>query len=201
MGAIGRKRVKIYVVKANTSPSLLASSDIVAGEIVNYSKQGGGDDVESVPAFGGFIDKEKPREQVTLAFDVVPTIGVHSERWEAMSYASETVSTNTIYTMADSGVGVTLPTPKMIAIEAVSGTDYTTILFNNCDVTNYDIEHAAEDNRTGNITFKISPTTTQGVTNYAKAKLAATSMPAFSALANNPAQTGLLFFKTIGEYK
>ena len=184
MTAISRKAVKIYIAPANTALSALASTNVIAGEIVNYSQSGGGDDLESVPAFGGFIDKEKPREQFEVTLEVVPSFEF-SERWDALTYASETVSANTIYTSAESGTGVTLPGKKLIAIEAVSGTMVTTIAYNNADVTNFDLEHAAEDNRTGTITFKFSPTTPGGVANRMKAKLAATSMPSFSSLANN----------------
>jgi hypothetical protein len=73
----------------------------------------------------------------------------------------------------------------MIVVQALQGTVYQTHMFNNCNVTNLDMSHAADDNRTGTMTFKFSPTTRTGVANYQSSKRAATAMPAFTALDNN----------------
>ena len=60
-----------------------------------------------------------------------------------------------------------------------------TLQHHNCNVTNLTMSHNADDNRTGNITFKFSPITKTGVANYATASTDLASMPAFSSLDNN----------------
>ena len=70
MTAIARSDVTIYIVAADTDPSALASSDAVSGEITNWEQTGGNQDVESRPAFGGYIDVEKAREQIEVSFEV-----------------------------------------------------------------------------------------------------------------------------------
>lgn len=184
MTAIDRKSIKIYIAAADTAMSTLTDTHVVAGEIVNYGQSGGGDDLESQPAFGGFIDKEKPREQFEVSLDVVPSFE-EADRWDKLTYSAETVATKLVYTSAESGTGVTLPGKHLIAIEATHGDKVNTIAYNNVNVTNFTLDHSADDNLSGNITFKFSPTTPKGVANRQKGKHAATDMPSFSALANN----------------
>jgi len=167
--AISRNKVKIYMVDASDAkgldPATLTSTEVIAGEIVNYGKTGGNSDTESVPAFGGFIDKEKPEEQFEISMEVVPNLATAGSavRWEAMKYAEDGTATG-IYTSA-SGTGTSIvPDKKVIVIES-TGTVNQTYAFNNCDVTQFEMDHAADDNRTGNITFKFSPQTEDGTPN------------------------------------
>ena len=74
MTAISRSMVRIAILAADVNASAVASTDYIEGEITNYSKSGGDSDVESVAAFGGFIDKEKPVSQEELSFEFVPKI-------------------------------------------------------------------------------------------------------------------------------
>lgn len=180
MVAINRNQVKVYITNADTVPSTLAASDVIAGEIKSYAKSGGSAEVTTDPVFGGFVDLEKPREQIEISMDVVPSIGTNSNYWDALIYSKDTAAT--IFSMAGSGTTVTTPGDKMIVIQAANGANYKTIAFNNCNVTVFDFDHSADDNRTGKITFKVSPTTETGRSNFMTAACAATALPAFSTL-------------------
>jgi hypothetical protein len=193
MTAISRSKTKIWIVAADTVPSTLsytASADVEAtdkgffsGDIKSYSKSGGEKDVEAEAVFGGYVDKEKPIGQVELAMEVVPLLdATKSNRWDFMAYA-EDVANAGVYTMAFTTS--TQPTDRMVVIEAIDGTDSKTLMYNNCNVTVLDLEHPADDNRTYNMTLKFAPTDDNGVSNFATSALAATAMPAFSALDNN----------------
>jgi len=191
MTAISRKMVKIAIVAAGTAPSAVAETDYITGEIQNYSQSGGDTDNESVPVFGGFVDKEKPASQVEVALELIPSLESAS-RWDAMTYSKDIASSalsKPIYTMASEKS--TLPGNKAIFIQsqALVGTETLSksIAYNNCDVTTFEISHAADDNRTGNITFKLSPTNSSGVSNYMAADLAVTGLPAWTSLDNNSA--------------
>lgn len=193
MVAISRSKTKIWIVAAGTAPSSLtysATADVeatdkgyFAGDIKSYSKSGGEKDVESDPVFGGFIDKEKPISQVELSLEIVPSLdATKADRWDFMAYAKDIANAG-IFTMASETS--TQPADRMVVIEAVSGTDYKTIAYNNCNVTVLDMEHNADDNRTYNMTLKFSPTTESGVSNFMTSDIRATAMPAWTSLDNN----------------
>jgi len=171
-------------MEADDAPSTAVEGDVIAGEIVNYGKTGGNSDLESVPAFGGFIDKEKPEEQFEISMEVVPNLSdaTAATRWEAFKYTADTTAAG-IYTSA-SGTGGTavVPGKKMIIVQAYDGTTYQSYAFNNCDVTQFELDHAADDNRTGNITFKFSPQTTDGSPNLQVGAVIATSLIAWATL-------------------
>jgi len=184
MTAISRKSVKIYIQAADTDPSALADADVIEGEVKTYSQSGGNSDLESDPVFGGFVDKEKPREQVELSLEFIPSIGTNTDYWNKISYAVDTAATaKAVYTMASQTS--TQPGDKLIVIEAISGTNASSIAYNNCNITELTMEHNADDNRTGNLTFKFSPESSTGVSNFMTSAVAATLLPAFSELNNN----------------
>jgi len=188
MVAISRSKVNIYIVAADTDMSSLNATDIFKGDIKSYSASGGEKDVESDPVFGGYVDKEKPITQVELGFEIVPLIDADkASRWDELAYTTETIGAKTVYTMSTDNLSSTAvaPTARMVVIEAVNGTDYTTVAYNNCNVTVLDLEHNADDNRTYNMTMKFSPTTDDGVSNFMSGKLAATALPNWSQLNNN----------------
>lgn len=187
MAAIKRGDVKIYLVNADTVPTAIASTDIIAGEIISYEQSGGSKENETQFAFGGDIDKEKPIEQFELSFEFVPDMA-NADRWESYIYAVDTATTDfTLYTSAASTS--TQPGDKLVALEVtqVDGgtTRYKTHLFNNCNITNLEMSHSADDNRTGTMTIKFSPQTKDGVANYITASTDLASMPAFNAIDNN----------------
>jgi len=179
MTAISRSKiVNIYIADAGTNASALASSDAISGEIKSYAKSGGDQDVESDPVFGGFVDKEKPREQVELAFEIIPSLE-SADRWDALAYGADTTG---VYTMAGS------TTDKAVFIDADSdgaGANPKSWGFNNCQVVVLDVDHNADDNQTLNMTLKFSPTNGSGVSNFMTLATAVESLPAWTALDNN----------------
>ncbi len=198
MTAISRSKTKIWIVSADTDPSALSESAAVdidntalgflSGDIKSYSKSGGENDVESDPVFGGFVDKEKPPSQVEISLEIVPLLEVDkSNRWDSMVYSKDVSASavGDIYTMATSTS--TVPSDRMVVIEAIEGTtaNVKTLIYNNCSVTVLDLEHNADDNRTYNMTLKLAPQDSNGVSNFMTAALKATAMPAFSELDNN----------------
>lgn len=171
MTAIQRKFVDIYIVNADTDPSALASTDIVKGEITQYSKSGGEDDAETVHAFGGDISKDKPRSQIELSFEITPSME-EADRWDKLVYGL----TNGVY-VSNKSVG-----DKAIFIQAKNGSSFKTHAFNNCNSVNWDWQHEADDNRTGTFSFKLSPESRTGIANHMTAASGATSLPNWSTL-------------------
>jgi hypothetical protein len=171
MTAISRNKVSIWIKPADTEASTLVAGDVITGEIKSYSKSGGERDVESDPVFGGFIDKEKPVSQLEISMEVVPSLE-SATRWESMAYALQ----SGVYVMSGD------PEEKSIFIQAKDGSNYSSYAFNNCNVTAFDIEHNADDNRTGTITFKFSPTDSSGISNFMTAASLITVLPAWTSL-------------------
>jgi hypothetical protein len=165
MTAIDREFVTIYIAPANTNGSaLVGSTHIVNGEITSHNLTGGNQDEESVPAFGGYITKRKPREQYELQMDVVPKIGSTTsevDRWDIFKYGA---------TGASTGEG----SAYAIFIVANDGTNKKTSAFNNCKLTNWEPSHSADDNYTGTATWKFSPETDTGAANLKTSALAHT---------------------------
>lgn len=162
MTAIDREYVTIYIAPADTDGSALASSDIVNGEITSHNLTGGNQDVESVAAFGGFIDKRKPREQFEISMDVVPKLSAtasETDRWDVYKYGA---------TGASNGEGGMYS----IFIVATDGTNYKTSAFNNCSLTNWEPSHSADDNYMGTATWKFSPTDDADAANLKTSALA-----------------------------
>lgn len=178
--AINRSMVKIWVEDADTLASALAATDVITGEIKNYNKTGGEKETESDPVFGGYVDKEKPQSQIELALEIVPKLGTDADRWDAMTYA---VDGTGVYTSASETS--TQPSDKAVFIQSYDGTNYKSWCFNNCNVTMLDIEHAADDNQTGNLNMKFSPTNDSGVANFMTLGTSMASMPDWTALDNN----------------
>lgn len=172
--AISRSAVKIAIMPVDTNASTIASSDWILGEIKNYSKSGGERDVESDPHFGGFVDKEKPVSQVELSFDVTPSL-TSPIRWESLAYGADG-SNPTVYTMASE------PADKAVFIEASTSAGVQSLAFNNCNVTMLDFDHSADDNRTGTLGLKFSPTDESGTSNFMASSVVVSSLPNWSAL-------------------
>jgi len=182
MTAISRSKVKIWISDVDTDASSLVTTGTtnlapIEGEIKNYAKSGGEQDVESDPHFGGFVDKEKPASQVELSFEITPSLE-NGDRWAALSMAVDGSNAG-VYTLAAS------PADKSVFIEAVDGSNYASWAFNNCNVTMLDVDHSADDNQTNNLTLKFSPTDENGVSNVMMKAGAVTGMPNWTALDNN----------------
>lgn len=161
MTAIDREFVTIYIAPVGTAGSNLASSDIVNGEITSHNLTGGNQDEESVPAFGGYITKRKPREQFELTMEVVPKLSAtpaETDRWDVFKYGATGASTG-------EGSGYS------IYVVAKDGTNYKTSAFNNCKMTSWEPTHNADDNYTGSATWKFSPETDAGAANLKTSSL------------------------------
>ena len=146
----------IYIALADTNGSALATSDAVTGEISNFSETGGESDVESMPVFGGGnMDKENPRSQVEVSFDVEmqydPT-QLAVTKWDAMKYGAGLTS-------------ATRGTKKTIVIQWASGSSYYTRAYNNAQAVSWSPSSSADGNLKSSVTFKLSPTTSAGSAN------------------------------------
>jgi hypothetical protein len=174
MTAISRPKVKLYFTAAGVNPSAVAATDSITGEITSWSKSGGEDDVESVPAFGGFIDKEKPISQITIDLEITPSIETAtSDRWDAMIYGT----TNSVYTYNSAAAN------KAVFIQAQDTALGTkSWAFNNCNAMKLDVEDKADDVATYKLSFKFSPQTAAGISNFMTKGTAVTSLPAWTTL-------------------
>lgn len=154
MGAIFPDEVKIYVVAADIDGTALATSDAITSYVTNYKKSGGNKDTEQIVLFGGAnLEKEMPREQFEVSFDVIPQYGADATLFD--EYVSGTALTSAGEAAA-----------KAIFIEATDGTYFYTIAMNNCKAVTWEPENAADDYLKGTITFKFNATTSAGTANY-----------------------------------
>lgn len=160
MAGIFPNETSIYIVAADTVGSALTAADKVVGEITNFSLSGGGQDIESIPVIGGFVDKEMPREQFEVSFDVIVsnTAGSTLDRWDTYKYADGTSSSESVN--------------KAIYLSALTGSKWKTLAMNNCRAVTWEPELAADDMLRGTMTFKFSPETSLGVANLRTSSLA-----------------------------
>lgn len=185
MTAISRNLTKIWVVAADAHPSTLSqnvwttsnTSGYIAGQILSVSKTGGEVDSESVPVFGGFVDKEKPASQFELEFSIVPALESSSFEWETLAYNLDSTSGTAVYTSKNVALS-----DRAVFIQGNSGSTYKSWGFNNCNVVVLDQEHPADDNATQTLRLKFSPTTESGRPNLQYSKQAAPSLTAWSSL-------------------
>ena len=178
MTAVKRDYVRIAIVATGTNATDLASTDFISGEIKSYSKSGGEKDVESVPHFGGDVDKEKPRSQFELSFDVTPSME-DAGKWENIAYGSVTVGSNVGYLSSLD------PGEKAVFIENYkSATEKISYAFDNAGVTMLDMEQDAEDNQTKSLNLKFASENKNGRANFAAFKLALSEFPDWAALPN-----------------
>jgi hypothetical protein len=181
MAAISRSKVKIWVQPAGTAPSTLLATTTyngsnlgyISGQIKSYSKSGGETDVESDPVFGGFVDKEKPASQVELSFEIVPDLTTNPDIWDSFIYGTNALG---VYVMGKE------VTDRAVFIQAAESGGQKSWAFNNCGAISWDVEHNADDNQSGTFTFKFSPTTDQGISNYMSKNLNVTALPAWTTL-------------------
>lgn len=157
----------IYIVSADTAGSAIASSDGVSGEVSNYSESGGDKEISSIPVFGGGnIDKEEPRSQVEVNFDVElqysPENG-NITKWDEYKLGSG---------LSSSTEGAS----KAIYIQWTDGSNYYTRAYNNARAITWNPESAADGNLKGSITFKLSPTTSANSANLQVSAVAASTL-------------------------
>ena len=167
MAGIFPDECTVSVVTAGTDGSSLASSDEVTGEVTNYSETGGDKDTESIAVFGGGnLDKENPRSQVEVSFDIAlqyaPPQGAVT-KWDIFKFGSGLTS-------ATEGVA------QVIYLEWTDGSNYYTRAYNNAKGVTRNPTSAADGNLTGTMTFKLSPTTTANAANVQIAAAASSTI-------------------------
>ena len=158
---------RIYIAAADVNGQDLATSNMIKGEIENWNLSGGNQEVESVPVFGdgtttAFLDKEKPREQFEVSFDVYinNTASSSLDRWD-------------IYKYGTGGTSATEGSAKAIFIESVTDGKYKTTAMNNCRAVTWEPGQQADDFLKGTMTFKFSPTTSASAANLKTSSLVA----------------------------
>jgi len=157
----------MYIVSADTNGADLEATDLVTGEISNFSESGGEKDTESIAVFGGGnIDKESPRSQFEVSFDVQmqysPAQGA-STKWDAFKFGSGLTS-------ATEGAA------QAIYIQWSDGSSYYTRAYNNVKGVSFSPTSSADGNLTGTITFKLSPTTSDASANMQVVAAAASTV-------------------------
>jgi len=157
MGGIFPNETTIFIGTADqVTTALCHSSNAVVGEIEKFGLSGGNQDVESVPVIGGFVDKEKPREQFEVSFDVIVanTSASTFDRWDTLKFG-------TALTSAGEGANKAIA----IVMNSNGASPYKVYAFNNVKAVTWEPEMNADDMLRGTITFKFSPTTSLGAPN------------------------------------
>lgn len=169
MGGIFPNETSIYIVDNNTGSGSLTDADKVVGEIENWDLSGGEADVESVPVIGGFVDKENPRSQFEVSFDVIVSNTATStfDRYDAYKYGSGLTS-------------ATEGTNKAIFIVHNSNSITKVFAMNNCRAITWEPNMSADDMLRGTINFKFSPTTPLGAANLKTSSLEGSTIPSIS---------------------
>lgn len=159
MAGVFPNETSIYIVAKDTNGSALTDAGKIVGEITNWNRSGGEQEIESIPVIGGFVDKESPRSQFEVSFDVIVS----------NTHASTLDRYDNFYMAGGTSAGES--TEHSIFITSATGGGYKTIAFNNCRAVTWEPEMAADDMLRGTITFKFSPTTPLGVANLRSSAL------------------------------
>ena len=118
-------------------------------EATKFDVSGGETDYDSEAVFGGFIDLKKPQSQYEITMDVILRFGTNADKWDDI-----------LSGLTDIG---------LVAIQAADGAtspNYYWNAFNNVRAVNFDKEFAADGEWRGTMSFKVSPKTAEGLTNY-----------------------------------
>jgi hypothetical protein len=163
MGGVFPSETSIFIVAAGVNGSALTAADKVVGEVTEWNLSGGEKDIESIPVIGGFVNKENPRSQFEVSFDVIiqNTAASTLDRWDTYKYG-------TTGTSANEG------SAKAIFISSLTNgsTSWKTFAANNCEAVTWEPTMAADDMLRGTLTFKFAPTTELGVANLRTSALA-----------------------------
>lgn len=170
MGTFTKKKVNIYIADANTDVSTLSASDVIKGEIREYSFDGAEQEFEIENVFGGQIDIINPRTAATIELTIRPQ-SEYAERWENIAYGKVTVAGTDIYSPA-------LTTEaKLIVIEGTHNGAPTTWAFNMARNVAFNFDHNADESREATISFSLSPEGNEGELNIVYAKKLAVEFP------------------------
>jgi len=165
MGGIFPNETTIYIAASGLDASAVASSNSIVGEITNWSLSGGEADIESIPVIGGFVDKENPRTQFEVSFDIIVqnTSTTTLDRYDTYKYGTGLTS-------------ATEGTAHTMWIKHTSNSLTKAFGFNNIKAVTWEPEMAADDMLRGTMTFKFSPTTELGVANLQTSSTAGSTM-------------------------
>jgi len=159
MAGVFPNETSVYIVNAGTNGSALTAADKIIGEITSWSQSGMNREIESIPVIGGFVDKENPRDQGEISFDVIVqnTVASTLERWNNYAMAS--------------GLSANEPVDKAIFIYSTNGTTSIGLGINNASITSMERTMDADDMLRYSVTFKFSPTTPLGASNLKTSSL------------------------------
>lgn len=139
-----------------TGASLSSYATQFQSFITGFDKSGGEQDYESEPVFGGGnVDKEKPRTQIELSFDIILRHTTGVDNFRKIEDGS---------TIASDGAGPDFNVGAIV-IQQSDGTNYYYEAFNNVNSVVFDTEFEAADEWRGTLKFKLSPTNPSGTTN------------------------------------
>ena len=173
MTAIARKTIQMWFAPAGTNPVAVASvGTLITGQIKNYKQSGGDTDVESVPHFGGYVDKEKSQTQIEVTMEVTPALE-SADVWDSLFLPKHSTG---VYTFNSAGSALAL------FIQATASAGSKTRAFNNVTPSQFEVSHEADDNQTNSVKFKVSPQTTAGVANYQTKNTSIASLTAWSLI-------------------
>jgi len=173
MTAIARKTVQIWFAPAGTNPLAVASTGtLITGQIKSYKQSGGDTDYESVPHFGGYVDKEKAQSQIEVEMEVTPALE-SADTFDSLFLPKHSTGP---YTFNGSGASIA------VFIQATATAGSKTRAYNNILPSTFELEHQADDNQTNTVKFKLSPQTIGGVANYQTRATTIASMTAWSLL-------------------
>jgi len=159
MAGIFPSETSVYIVAAGTNGSAVTAADKVIGEITSWSQSGMDRETESIPVIGGFVDKENPRSQGEISFDIIVqnTVASTIDRWNTMTMLN--------------GLSANEPVSKAIFIYSTNGTTSMGLGINNCDINSMERTMDADDMLRYSVTFKFSPTTALGASNLKASSL------------------------------
>ena len=163
MAGIFPNETSVYIVNAGTNGSAVTVADKVIGEITNWTQSGMDREVESIPVIGGFVDKDSPRSQGEISFDIIVqnTVASTIDRWN--NYAMS------------GGISANEPVDKAIFIYSTNGTTSMGLGINNANITSMERTMDADDMLRYSVTFKFSPTTALGTSNLKASSLNVTN--------------------------
>ena len=164
MGGVFPNETSIYIVAKDTAGSALTDANKIVGEITSWKRSGGESEVESIPVIGGFVDKESPRSQIEISFDVIVS-----------NANASTLDRSDKYWMGDTGSITGESAERAIFIEHSTGGLAKTFAANNCKAVTWEPGMEADDMLRGTISFKFSPTTPLGTSNLKTSALSASS--------------------------
>jgi hypothetical protein len=159
--------------KDTVGGDLAANGKVITTLVSNYDESGGAKENDSIAHFGGaFVDRKVPQEQFEVSFDVTIRHGADSTLFDKIR-ADAVIEADGAG--ADFVVGA-------VMIQVTDGTNHYWVAYNNVQAINFDKEFSADEELKGTLTFKLSPSDEDGVTNlkYGNTDTIVTELSAWS---------------------